>query len=125
MITKDIEFTDNNGIITEEALLRLDPDVIMICGFYRDEGYSMLTDGKYDGILSAVTNKKIYYFPLGMYDWSAGGFELGISSIWIAKTLYPQYFEDVDLVSLTREYYKDTTGVTLSDDDISYIFKGN
>ena len=125
VITKDIEFTDNNGIITEEALLRLDPDVIMVCGFYRDKGYEMLTDGSYDGILDAVTNGKIYYYPLGMYDWSAGGFELGISSIWVAKTLYPQYFEDIDLVSLTKDYYKDTTGVTLSDEDVEYIFAGS
>ena len=125
VITKEIEFTDNNGIITEEALIRLNPDVIMVCGFYRDEGYASLTDGSYDGILNAVDQQHIYYFPLGMYDWSAGGFELGISSIWIAKTLYPECFEDIDLVTLTKEYYKDTTGADLSDEDIEYIFAGN
>lgn len=123
VITKDIEFTDANGIITEEALIRLDPDGILVCGFYREQGYEALTDGKYDDILSAVKNNKVYYFPLGMYDWSAGGFELGISSLWIAKTLYPQYFEDIDLVSLTKDYYKDTTGATLTDEDIQYIFQ--
>ena len=125
VITKKIEFTDNNGIITEEALIRLNPDVILVCGFYRDKGYESLTGGKYDGVLSAVDNNQIFYFPLGMYDWSAGGFELGISSIWIAKTLYPERFKDIDLVSVTKEYYKDTTGTELSDDDIKYIFKAN
>lgn len=123
VITQDIEFTDNNGIITEEALIRLDPDVIMVCGFYREQGVNYLTDGKYDDILSAVKNDKVYYYPLGMYDWSAGGFELGISSLWTAKTLYPEYFEDVDLVSVTKDYYKNTTGATLSDEDIKYIFE--
>ena len=122
VITKDIEFTDNNGIITEEALIRMDPDVIFVCGFYRDQAYEYLTDGKYDDILNAVKNKSIYYFPLGMYDWSAGGFELGISSLWIAKTLYPTYFEDIDIYEFTKEYYKDTTGVELSDEDMGYIF---
>ena len=124
VITKDIEFTDNNGIINEESLIRLNPDVIMVCGFYRDQGYDFLTDGKYDDILQAVKNGKVYYFPLGMYDWSAGGFELGISSLWIAKTLYPEKFEDIDLASITKEYYKSTTGTLLSDEDISYIFSG-
>lgn len=123
VITKDIEFTDNNGIITEEALIRLNPDVIMVCGFHNEKGYEYLTDGKYDSILKAVDTDQIYYFPLGIYDWSAGGFELGISSIWIAKTLYPEYFEDIDLVSLTKEYYLDTAGATLTDEDIEYIFK--
>lgn len=123
VITQDIEFTDNNGIITEEALIRLNPDVILVCGFYREQGVNYLTDGKYDGILSAVTNEKVYYYPLGMYDWSAGGFELGISSLWTAKTLYPEYFEDIDLISVTKDYYKNTTGATLSDADIEYIFK--
>ena len=123
VITKDIEFTDANGIITEEALIRLNPDVILVCGFYREQGYHSLMDGQYDGILNAVDNKKVYYFPLGMYDWSAGGFELGISSLWIAKTLYPDCFEDIDLVALTKEYYKDTTGADLSDEDIKYIFQ--
>lgn len=125
VITQDIEFTDNNGIITEEALIRLNPDVIMVCGFYREQGVEYLTDGKYDDILDAVKNKKIYYYPLGMYDWSAGGFELGISSLWTAKTLYPEYFEDIDLVAVTKEYYKNTTGASLTDEDIAYIFESN
>ena len=125
VITQDIEFTDNNGIITEEALIRLNPDVIMVCGFYRDQGYDILTNGKYDDILNAVKNDKVYYFPLGMYDWSAGGFELGISSLWVAKTLYPDLFEDIDIVTLTKDYYKNTAGATLSDEDMEYIFKGN
>ena len=125
VITQDIEFTDNNGIITEEALIRLDPDVIMVCGFYRNQGVEFLTDGKYDNVLSAVKNDKVYYYPLGMYDWSAGGFELGISSLWTAKTLYPEYFEDIDLISVTKEYYKNTTGASLSDEDIEYIFEAN
>lgn len=125
VITKDIEFTDNNGIITEEALIRLNPDVIMVCGFHNEQGYDYLTDGRYNSILKAVDNKQIYYFPLGIYDWSAGGFELGISSIWIAKTLYPDYFEDIDLATLTKEYYFETAGATLTDEDIKYIFKTN
>jgi len=125
VITQDIEFTDNNGIITEEALIRLNPDVIMVCGFYREQGVEYLTDGKYDDILDAVKNEKIYYYPLGMYDWSAGGFELGISSLWTAKTLYPEYFEDIDLVTVTKEYYKNTTGASLTDEDIAYIFESN
>ena len=125
VITQDIEFTDNNGIINEEALIRLNPDVIMVCGFYREQGVEYLTDGKYDDILDAVKNDKIFYYPLGMYDWSAGGFELGISSLWTAKTLYPEYFEDIDLITVTKEYYKNTTGATLTDEDIAYIFEGN
>lgn len=125
VITQDIEFTDNNGIITEEALIRLNPDVIMVCGFYREQGVEYLTDGKYDDILDAVKNDKIFYYPLGMYDWSAGGFELGISSLWTAKTLYPEYFEDIDLIAVTKEYYKNTTGASLTDEDIAYIFEGN
>lgn len=125
VITQDIKFTDNNGIITEEALIRLNPDVIMVCGFYREQGVNYLTDGRYDEVLSAVKNNKVYYYPLGMYDWSAGGFELGISSLWTAKTLYPEYFKDIDLISLTKEYYKNTTGASLSDEDIKYIFEEN
>jgi len=125
VITQDIEFTDNNGIITEEALLRLNPDVILVSGFYREQGYEYLTDGKYDDILDAVKNNQVFLFPLGIYDWSAGGFELGISSLWAAKTLYPEHFEDIDLVEVTKQYYKDTTGASLSDEDIEYIFKGN
>ena len=123
VITTDIEFTDSNGIITEEALIRLNPDVILVCGFYREQGYDSLMSGKYDDILKAVKDKRVYYFPLGMYDWSAGGFELGISSLWIAKTLYPDRFEDIDLIELTKEYYKDTTGAKLTDEDIAYIFQ--
>ena len=123
VVTKDIAFTDNNGILTEEALIRANPEVILLCGFYREKGYEELTNGKYDGVLQAVDNKKIFFFPLGMYDWGAGGFELGISSLWIAKTLYPDRFVDMDFNSLVKEYYLNTTGVELSDEDIAYIFQ--
>ena len=123
VVTKDIAFTDNNGILTEEALLRNNPEVIFLCGFYREKGYEELTNGQYDGVLQAVDNHSIYYFPLGMYDWSAGGFELGISSLWVAKTLYPDRFADIDFNALAKEYYLNTTGVELSDEDISYIFQ--
>lgn len=125
VITQDITFTDNNGIITEEALIRINPDVIFLCGFYREKAYDFLMSGNYENILNAVDNKKIIYYPLGMYDWSAGGFELGISSIWVAKSLYPEYFEDINIQELTKEYYLDTTGVELSDEDIEYIFHTN
>lgn len=122
VITQDISFTDNNGILTEEALIAQDPDVIFLCGFYREKGYELLKNGQYDGILSAVDNNKIYYFPLGMYDWSAGGFELGIAGLWCAKVLYPDLFADIDIYQITKEYYFNTTGTLLTDDDIAYVF---
>lgn len=125
IITKDIEFTDQNGIITEEALIRLNPEVIFVAGFYRDAGVEQLTCGTYDGILQAVDNHRIFYFPLGIYDWSAGGFELGISSLWCAKILYPEYFEDIDIHALAKEYYLNTAKVELTDEEIADIFHEN
>ena len=125
VITEDIEFTDQNGIVTEEALIRLNPEVIMVAGFYREAGVESLTNGTYDGILQAVDNHRIYYYPLGIYDWSAGGFELGISSLWCAKVLYPEIFEDIDIHTIAKEYYFNTTGTALTDEEIADIFHEN
>ena len=40
----------------------------------------------------------------------------------LAKTLYPTYFEDVDILAETKAYYKEVFGVELTDSQAESIF---
>ena len=124
VITKDMDLSNSNGVLTEEALIAANPDVIFICGFYQGNAYREVTSGKYDSILSAVDNDRIYCCPIGIYDWGVGGCELGLAMIWCAKTLHPELFTDTNLKEVVKSFYLDVADVTISDADVDYIFNG-
>ena len=42
--------------------------------------------------------------------------------LWIAKTVYPELFEDVDITTETKNYYKDVFGIELTDKQAEGIF---
>lgn len=124
VITKGMDLSNSNGVLTEEALIAANPDVIFICGFYQGNAYREVTGGKYDSILSAVDNGKIYCCPIGIYDWGVGGCELGLAMIWCAKSLHPELFTDVDLSAEVKSFYLDVANANVSNDDVDYIFNG-
>ena len=60
--------------------------------------------------------------PLGMYRSYTPGADTPITLLWFAKTTYPEYFEDIDIVQETKAYYKEVFDVDLSDEQAESIF---
>ena len=87
--------------ISEEQLIKLDPDVMIVNGH---DGYldpSIIYQGKMCGInwanvkdMRAVKNKRM--ISLGYEEWRAT-FETPVALLKMAKTIYPEGFEDIDL----------------------------
>lgn len=72
--------------------------------------------------VQAVENKEVYKFPLGIHRWWPPSTDSPLSLWWIAKTTYPERFEDVDIVQMTKDYYETFYQMTLTDEDVEWIF---
>lgn len=70
----------------------------------------------------AVQNKQVFKFPLGMHRWWPPSTDVPLSLLWIAKTTYPERFEDINMEEKTREYYQKYYNMELSDQDLEWIF---
>lgn len=124
LIVENLTLDTDKGEITEEALLMENPDVIFVSGLYQESVYNDLTSGKYNGILKAVDENKVYRVPVGVYDWCSGACETGLATLWFAYTLYPEAFEDIDMAEKLIDYYEGIAGVTLTSEQADAMLAG-
>lgn len=120
------ELTQNNSVkVTMEQVYAWNPDRILITNFNPSvpEDLYNNTVGNYDWSgIDAVQNQKVYKMPLGMYRSYTAGVDTPITLLWLAKTVYPEKFEDVDITEKTIEYYNDVFGITLTKEQAESIF---
>ena len=72
--------------------------------------------------IQAIQDKRVYKMPLGIYRSYTPGADTPITLMWLAKTVYPELFEDIDVTVKAKEYYKDIFGIELSDEQVESIF---
>ena len=111
--------------VTLEQIYSWNPDIILMTNFNTsspDDIYKN-TVGSFDWSgISAVENKRVYKMPLGMYRSYTAGVDTPVTLLWIAKTVYPNLFEDIDITEKTIEYYKNMFGVELNEKQAESIF---
>ena len=108
--------------INAEQLSKWDPDVIVVSA---NEG-SYVSDDKINSDpqlagLKAVKNGSVYHIPIGGFWWDRPSPESPLGFLWLAKTLYPDKFSDIDLSSETKEFFNEFYGYSLSDDEVKEI----
>lgn len=120
------ELTDDNSVkVTLEQVYAWNPDRILVTNFTTamPEDLYNGTVGSYDWSgIDAIENQKVYKMPLGMYRSYTPGVDTPITLLWLAKTIYPDRFEDVDITEKTISYYQDVFGVTLTAEQAERIF---
>lgn len=117
--------TDNSTPVSMEQIYDWDPSVIMMTNFTPAQPSDLYgnTIGSNDwSAVQAVENERVYKMPLGMYRSYTPGIDTPVTLLWLAKTVYPQYFEDIDITQETREYYKEIFGVDLTEEQAASIF---
>lgn len=102
--------------VSMEQVVKWNPDVI-ICGdptFYA----SVYSNPLWQNI-SAVKNKQVYMVPKNPLSWMdrPPGVNQIIGIPWLAKVLYPDKFQDFDMISMTKEFYSDFYHYNLTDDE--------
>ena len=117
--------TDNSVAVNMEQVYAWDPSLIFITNFttaYPDDLYQN-TIGNYDwSPVDAVKNERVYKMPLGMYRSYTPGVDTPITLLWLAKTAYPEQFEDMDIIVETQKYYKEVFGIDLTENQAASIF---
>lgn len=121
-VAQDLEGTPE---INMEQVYEWNPDMIFITNFSSVLPEDLL-ENKIDGIdwskVKAVQDKKVYKFPLGMYRWYPPSSDTPLSLMWLAKTIQPEVFQQIDMDKEMKEYYKTYYNIELNDEDLNKIY---
>lgn len=113
------------GNVNMEQVYSWAPDIMFIStlsDFFPEDFYNNTTvEGADWSGVPAVINKQVYKFPLGMHRWWPPSTDAPLSLWWIAKTTYPEKFEDINMDEKIKEYYKKFYGMDLTDEDVNSI----
>ena len=108
-----------------EQIYGWNPDTILITNFNKAKPEDLYnnTIGSYDwSEIDAVKNQNCYKMPLGMYRSYTPGVDTPITLYWLAQTVYPDLFSDIDVTEETINYYKEVFGVELTEEQAESIF---
>lgn len=118
--------TENSGAVSMEQVYAWDPDLIFMSNFntyYPDDLYGNSVEGYDWSAVKAIKDKRVYKMPLGMYRSYTPGVDCPVTLLWMAKTAYPEKFEDIDVIAEAKSYYKEVFGIELSDEQARDIFE--
>lgn len=110
--------------VTAEQLLAADPDVIIVGTNNRAKGYDSLMSDTALASLSALQNDQVYKTPQGTLPWDTFGPEQSMAVLWMAKTLYPDRFDDIDLKQEMKDFYRTFYDYELSDEYADLMLQG-
>jgi len=105
-----------------EQILLWDPDVILV----NELGVAdYILSNKQWSPLKAVKSNKVLQMPNGISRWGhPSSPETPLAVLWLAKTIYPDKFADLDMVAETKLFYKQFFGFELSDEVVNKILFG-
>lgn len=120
-VQADSAFTGKTHVGLEQVIL-WNPDVILA----NEPGtVETVTGDSQWASVSAVKNKRVYQMPIGISRWGhPGSLETPLALLWTAKTIYPDYFRDIDIFAETRAFYKRFFNYDLSDEMVRQIVSG-
>ncbi len=120
----DESLTLNGGkaYATVEQIYAWDPDVIL--ANEPDAAAYFRSDSKFSG-LRAVREGKVCQLPVGISRWAhPGSIESPLAALYVAKLLYPEQFEDIDMHREIKEFYDTYFTISLSEEEITHILEG-
>lgn len=116
---------DNSVAVNLEQVIKWNPDVIFITNFTPVQPNDLHTNaiGNYDwSAISAIISHQVYKMPLGMYRSYTPGIDTPVTLLWFAKTVYPELFEDIDVIEEVIAYYDEVFGIELTEEQAKGIF---
>lgn len=106
--------------VSMEQVLQWDPEVIITTD---PSFYKTIYNNNSWSQLDAVKNKRVYLSPQTPFKWfdrpTAANMIVGVP--WVAKILYPDKFQNLNLVTEVKTFYSEFYHIDLSDDEIKKI----
>ena len=124
-VGEEIEAERSNASVNMEQVYSWDPDIIFISNFTKampeDLYNNTIGDNDWSSV-SAVKNEQVYKMPLGAYRSFTPGADTPMTLMWLAKTVYPDLFEDVDMTDEVQNYYDEVYGIELTDEQVAQMY---
>ena len=124
-VGEEIEAERSNASVNMEQVYSWDPEIIFISNFTKampeDLYNNTIGDDDWSSV-QAVKNEQVYKMPLGAYRTFTPGADTPMTLMWLAKTVYPDLFEDVDMTEEVETYYKEVYGIELTDDQVAQMY---
>lgn len=97
--------------VTMEDVLRWNPEVVFVQWRHRSAADGLRNDPAWQQV-SAIKNGRLYVTPEYVKPWGHALPEsMALGELWMAKTLYPEKFKDVDLDAMVESYYQEFYGI--------------
>ena len=124
-VGEEIEAERSNAAVNMEQVYSWDPEIIFISNFTKampeDLYNNTIGDDDWSSV-QAVKNEQVYKMPLGAYRTFTPGADTPMTLMWLAKTVYPDLFENVDMTEEVETYYKEVYGIELTDDQVAQMY---
>lgn len=124
-VAEDVAAENSNAVINMEQVYTWNPDVIFITNFTPAQPEDLYENavGQDDwSPVKAVQDKNVYKLPLGTYRSYTPSTDTPMTLLWMAKQVYPDLFEDVDITKEVKDYYKTMYGVELNDGQVQRMY---
>jgi iron complex transport system substrate-binding protein len=102
-----------------EQLLEWNPDMIIICKTGSATSISFVTNSSQLQNLDAIKNNQVYMCPVGTFWWERPSPEAVLGITWLAHTMYPDQFADVDIYSIAKTFYQEFFNYNLSSSEFA------
>lgn len=101
--------------VSPEQVVAWQPDVIILGSSLDMYSVEDVLENPSLKSVKAVENQQVYTFPsnIGWWDYPAPHCVLGI--VYLAKTLYPEEFKDVDVTAVADDFYQKYLGYSFTD----------
>lgn len=107
--------------ITNEDLIKWDPEVIFMSTFMPDTPDAFYNDPALANV-SAVKNKRVYKTPYGMFHWHVPCAESPLMWQWAAQVFHPEAF-GADMAQVTKEGMKYLYNYEMTDEDLAVVLQ--
>ena len=111
---------DGRGAVSAEQLILWDPEVVFVGRLYSAD--LLLKDPRFRTLRAGERNA-VYPMPSGVFFWD-GGPEAVLLMLWVAKTVHPDLFPDLDLGATVHDYYLQFYGVSLDTRSVGNLLAG-
>ena len=114
-VGQEVTLEKGNAVIGFEQILAWNPDAVFLTNFTKAQPADLIK-GKWHNwsSIKAVKDRAVYKMPLGLYRSYTPSADSPMTLLWIAATLYPERFADIDVDKAVQAFYRDTYGVELT-----------
>ncbi|HHL2823756.1 TPA: ABC transporter substrate-binding protein [Citrobacter murliniae] len=110
--------SNRTGEVALEQIVAANPAVIVAMN--KRDAEAIMASPQWAQV-DAVIHHRVYVNPKGMFWWCRETSEEALQFLWLAKTLYPQRFVDIDIRQEALDFYHDFFGISLSDSQVSDV----